>query len=343
MLSQLGYCLGLVLIAPLGDLVENRRLVLVTLGGLCLAVVGAASAPHVAVLLIAALCIGIGSTAVQMLIPLAVHMTDHASRGQVVGRITGGLLAGIMLARPLASIVTAWLGWRGLYAADAVVLLLLTVLLSRYLPTRRPEPKLRYSELIGSLYQLFRAHPTLRTLAGAQAYLFGAFSLFWGCAPVVLMHRFGMSQNGVALFALAGAAGALSAPIVGFAADRGFAKEVRFAGATAVAGGFVLAITLDSVTGWVLAALMIDAGVQACHVVAQRTILMLEPAARSRLNSIYIAIFFFGGAIGSALVSPLLVYSWRGAAATGIVAALVAAALLVKQSCSNRPSPLVEQ
>ncbi|MFM0626854.1 MFS transporter [Paraburkholderia xenovorans] len=120
-LSQAGYCFGLVLLAPLGDLLENRRLVLLTLTGLCVALTVMAGANNAVLLLVAAFSLGVGTTAVQMLIPLAAHMTDDASRGRVVGKITGGLLAGIMLARPVASVAENVVGWRGLYILDAVI------------------------------------------------------------------------------------------------------------------------------------------------------------------------------------------------------------------------------
>ena len=324
-LSQAGYCVGLVILAPLGDLVENRRLVLLTLTGLCVALTVMAGATNAVLLLVAAFSLGVGTTAVQMLIPLAAHMTDDASRGRVVGKITGGLLAGIMLARPIASIAENVLGWRGLYILDAVILVALTLLLSRQLPVRQPEARHSYKALIGSLLSLARAHRSLRQLSTAQACLFASFSLFWGTAPIILMHRFGFNSMAVALFALVGAAGALSAPFAGYAADHGFGRIGRIAGISLVVCGFAMVGALDSVTGWVIGALMIDAGVQVSHVISQRAILALDQSASSRLNSLYIAIFFLGGALGSALISPLLLIDWRCIAAAGALTASLAA------------------
>lgn len=325
-LSQAGYCVGLVLLAPLGDLLENRRLVLLTLTGLCVALTAMAGAADAALLLIAAFSLGVGTTAVQMLIPLVAHMTDDASRGRVVGKITGGLLAGIMLARPVASVAANVVGWRGLYIFDAIILVALTIFLCRRLPVRQPDATHSYKALIGSLLSLVREYRVLRQLSTAQACLFAAFSLFWGTAPIVLMHRFGFNSMAVAMFALVGAAGALSAPIAGYAADKGFGRIGRAGGIALVVCGFAVVGKLDSVTGWVVGALMIDSGVQASHVISQRTILALDRSARSRLNSLYIAIFFLGGALGSALVSPLLLINWRCIVVAGALIAASAAA-----------------
>ncbi|MEX3630506.1 MAG: MFS transporter [Burkholderia sp.] len=276
MLSQLGYCAGLLLLAPLGDRVDHRRLVLLTLGGLCIALLAASRAGSAAAFLAASFAIGLGCTAVQMIVPIAARMADEASRGRVVGVVTSGLLAGIMLSRPVASLFAAQAAWRRLYLADALLLALLGVLLARRLPSHRPVAPASYRQLLVSFGGLLRRHARLRRLGGAQACLFGAFSLFWGAAPFVLLHRFGLSPAGLA---------------------------------------------------WVLAALMIDAGVQICHVVAQSAVLSIDAAARNRLNSLYIAIFFFGGALGSMLASWALTLRWPLVAALGMLCAAAAAPL----------------
>ena len=56
-----------------------------------------------------------------------------------------------------------------------------------------------------------------KTHARTQAFLFAAFSLFWTVTPLLLAGpEFGLSQRGIALFALAGVAGAIAALLFGF-------------------------------------------------------------------------------------------------------------------------------
>jgi predicted MFS family arabinose efflux permease len=333
--SQLGYCAGLLFLAPLGDRIENRRLVLVTLGLLCVALFALAHVHSGPAFLVAALTVGLGSTVVQMIVPLAAHMSDASTRGSVVGKVTSGLLAGIMLARPAASLLSQQIGWRGVYLADAILLCALGLLLARYLPTYRPVAPLSYWRLISSLHQLLKMHAPLRRFGASQGFLFGAFSLFWGAAPIVLLHRFGLSETELALFALAGAGGALAAPVAGGAADRGYGTHIRFLGIALVAAGFVLTL-VPRVPAWVVAALMIDAGVQICHVIAQRAVLSIEAASRNRLNSLYIAIFFLGGALGSAMVSCALAVGWTLIVGIGVL--FMAGATLV----ARVPSPALQ-
>ncbi|NON23319.1 MFS transporter, partial [Klebsiella pneumoniae] len=105
-LTQLGYALGLLLLVPLADLLENRRLMVGTavLACVSLLLAGTSRSGQGQLFLGYALLIGFSSVAVQMLIPLAAHLAPEAQRGRVVGNIMGGLLLGILLARPLSSL-----------------------------------------------------------------------------------------------------------------------------------------------------------------------------------------------------------------------------------------------
>jgi MFS family permease len=114
-LTQIGYGLGLAFLVPLGDLLENRRLICVTaLGGMA-ALVLAGLSPSAGLFLAASLLVGIGSTAAQMLVPVAAHMAAPEKRGRVVGDVMSGLITGILLARPVASLLADRLGWRAVF------------------------------------------------------------------------------------------------------------------------------------------------------------------------------------------------------------------------------------
>ncbi|MGP0170404.1 MFS transporter [Pseudomonas sp. NCHU5208] len=325
--SQLGFCLGLLLVVPLGDRLENRRLVLTLAFLQVLTLLLMASAGSIGILLVAALGTGLASCAVQLLVPLAAHMSSDSDRGRTVGSVTAGLLLGILLARPLASLITDAFGWRALFVTDALLVSLLGALLARRLPRRRVSSMLSYPALLASLAQLLYRYPELLQRSAAQACLFAAFSMFWVGAPVLLAGRFGLQPQGIALFALAGAAGALLAPVAGRLADRGHSTALRGLGALMVASGFLLSVALPTLSCWLLAALLIDAGVQISHVATQRQVLTLDTSARSRLNGLYIAGFFLGGALGSALTMPLLQLGGHWFAGIAALLALIAFAL----------------
>ncbi|MFS2014464.1 MFS transporter [Azospirillum sp. CT11-132] len=302
-LTQVGYGAGLVLLVPLGDLLENRRLVVVTLCSTVVALLVAAVAPTASLFLTAAFLIGVTSVAVQMLVPLAAHMAPEASRGQVVGNVMSGLLLGILLARPVSSLIADSLGWRAVFALSAVVMVGFALLLWRVLPQRRPRGQSSYGALLGSLGRLLVRTPVLQRRTVYQTMMFAAFSLYWTSVPLLLMGApFHLSQRGIALFALSGAAGALVAPIAGRIADRGWTRPATgFALAMAALSFFVARAGEGSIALLVLAGLLLDMGVQMNMVLGQRAIYSLGAETRSRMNAIYMAIFFLGGAAGSAL------------------------------------------
>ena len=138
-LTQLGYALGLFLLVPLGDLLENRALASRTLLVTAAALLAAGLAPNFGVFLAVSVVVGISSMVAQILIPYAAHLASPAERGKVVGNVMAGLLLGILLARTVASLVAAAWGWRTIYLASAVLMVLLSVLLARILPRRVPE------------------------------------------------------------------------------------------------------------------------------------------------------------------------------------------------------------
>jgi len=305
-MAQLGYGAGLLLVAPLGDLIENRRLVLSILCVAILALAGAALSTHAAAFLGAALLIGLGSVAVQVLVPYAAHLAPDATRGRVVGNVMSGLMLGIMLARPVASLITAALSWHAVFALSAVLMTALAIVLRLALPRRQPASGLRYGELLASMGRLARRTPVLQRRALYQACLFAAFSLFWTAAPLLLADAFHLSQNGIALFALAGVTGAVAAPIAGRAADRGWTQPATGFAMTAVAGSLLLSrLGLDGsrlgLAMLVAAAVLLDFGVTASGVLGQRAIYQLGTGVRGRLNGLYMATYFAGGAAGSAL------------------------------------------
>jgi predicted MFS family arabinose efflux permease len=305
--TQLGYGAGLLLIVPLGDLVENRRLVvgITSLGALAL--LAAAFSTHPLPFLIAGLCIGFGSVAVQILIPYAGHLAPPEIRGRVVGNVTTGLLTGVMLSRPVSSFIAAASSWHAVYKVSACGMILLALLLHRMLPQRLPTARLGYGQLLASMLHMARTNVVLRRRALYQAALFGVFSMFWTTAPLLLAGpAFHLTQAGIAMFALAGAAGAIAAPIAGRVADRGWTRPATAAVMLLTASGFALTRLVDfgstlSMAVLVIAAIAIDFGVQANVVLGYRALFAQGAEARSRLNGLYMTTFFLAGAAGSAI------------------------------------------
>ncbi len=336
-MAQVGYGVGLLLVVPLCDLVENRRLVFLILCVAVLALLSAAVSTSAAAFLAAAALIGLGSVAVQILVPYAAHLAPDASRGRVVGNVMSGLMLGIMLARPAASLVTEALSWRAVFVISSALMAGLAVVLRVALPRRQPAPGLSYGSLLASMARLVRHTPILRRRALYQACLFGAFSLFWTAVPLQLASRYHLSQNGIALFALVGVTGAIAAPLAGRMADRGWSKPVTALAMSSVGAALLLGLLGSSASGpglLILAAtaILLDFGVAANGVLGQRAIYALDAAARGRLNGLYMATFFGGGAIGSALGGwSYAEGGWPLTMATGLLLPVIALAYFLTE------------
>jgi predicted MFS family arabinose efflux permease len=216
-------------------------------------------------------------------------------------------MIGVMLARPAGSFIAAASSWHMVYVASAAIMAVLILVLRRTLPPRVPTARLSYGRLLASMGHLATSNVVLRRRALYHATLFGVFSMFWTAVPLLLAGpAFHFSQNGIALFALVGVAGAISAPIAGRVADRGWTRPATAGAILLTAGGFALTRMVDfgstlSLVVLGLAAITIDFGVQANVVLGFRALFALGAEARSRLNGLYMTTFFLTGAMGSAV------------------------------------------
>lgn len=330
-LTQIGYCLGLLFIVPLGDLLENRRLIVIALLTTALALLAASFTTSAGLFLFACFCIGLGSVAAQVVVPFAAHMSKPETRGQNVGKVMSGLLLGIMLARPVSSLVTDAFGWHTIFVLSALSTAALAMLLRSRLPQRQPHGGMHYFALLASMWHLLRTTPILRRRAAYQACMFGAFSLFWTCVSLELTGpHFGLSQTGVAIFALVGVAGAIASPVAGRRADHGKSRSNTAIALALGALSFALPLFIHSsrvvdLGLLVAASIILDMGVSINLVTGQRAIFALPPEIRSRLNGLYMALFFMGGALGSSLGGWMFAaHGWTGVLWTGLCFPLAA-------------------
>jgi predicted MFS family arabinose efflux permease len=318
---QLGYVAGLLFLAPLGDLVENKKLILITLSALIACLLISTLAPNAGIFLASSLVLGISAVGTQMIIPMAAHLTPVHRRGQVVGTVVSGALFGILLSRPLATLIAGSFGWRAVYWSSALAMCAVLALMACVLPRRQPEHALTYPKLIHSLWDLLMSTPVLQRRAAMQALFFGAFSLFWTSSPLLLeASPFSLGHLAMSAFLLSGVAGALIAPVAGRLADRGHSRAMTGVAIVAMGSSFILTWiggSYGSLAAFVLAGIVLDAGSQAHLVVGQRAIFALAPEIRSRLNALYMGLFFFGGAIGSAVSGSAV--SHGGATAVSLI------------------------
>jgi predicted MFS family arabinose efflux permease len=328
--SQIGYAGGLLLVLPLGDLLERRRLVVRLLGLTAIALVATTTAPSFAVLALGIAAAGVTSVVAQILIPYASTLAAEEERGRVVGRVVSGLLIGILLARTVAGLVASVGGWRFVYGMAAVLMLALAALLHRFMPVIATHSDLPYPRLLRSVGTLVREEPVLRVRMAFGALGFGSFSVLWTAVAILLSRPpYGYGEAAIGLFGLAGLAGAAAASFSGRLADAGHARAATGAFlACVVASWALLALGAHSVFALIAGIVMLDLGVQGAHLLNQHAVYGLRGDARSRLNTAYMTCNFTGGALASAAAA----FAWdRGGwgAVCALGAVLPAAALAV--------------
>ena len=319
-LTQLGYALGILLLAPLGDRYDRRKIILIKAGLLGLALLLSGLAPGIGWLLAASLIVGLTATLAQDIVPAAATLAPESRRGKIVGLVMTGLLLGILLSRVASGFVAEHFGWRAVFIAAAASIAFIGIAVWRGLPHFKPTTSLKYGALLGSMVQLWREHDVLRRAAWSQGLLAIGFSAFWSTLAVMLHGApFYLGSAAAGALGLAGAAGALAAPLAGRLADSRGPELVTRLGAGLAAISFAamwfapllppnaqLALIVVSTIGF-------DFGIQATLVAHQTLVYGIDPASRSRLNSLLFTGMFLGMSTGAALGSLALAqWGWQG-------------------------------
>jgi predicted MFS family arabinose efflux permease len=333
-LTQLGYAAGIFFLAPLGDRFDRRRIILIKAAALCAALLAGGASSSIALLLVASLAVGLAATMAQDIVPAAATLAPEAQRGRIVGTVMTGLLMGILLSRVVSGFVAAHFGWRTMFVAAAVSIALFAAVAWRTLPRFKATTHLPYGALLASSAHLWKRHGALRRATLAQGLLAIGFSAFWSTLAVMLhASAWHLGSAAAGAFGLAGAAGALAAPIAGRLADTRGPELVTRLGTSlaavsflAMAAGGLLPLHLQL---WVigLGAVGFDLGVQATLISHQAIVYGIDAGARSRLNALLFTGMFIGMSAGAALGSMALAqWGWPGVmllSAGGAVSALI--------------------
>lgn len=326
-LTQLGYVTGMLLLTPLGDVLEKRKL-LVTMFILAAAsLLGAGFAPNFYSFLFFSFAIGATAVLVQILIPFVALLSSKEERGKNLGMVLSGALIGVLISRTLSGFLAGYLGWRGVYFAAAATMLILAFVLSRNLPEHHSTQKMKYHHLIHSVWHLFKTIPEIRVISITGALMYASLSAFW-VSLTFLLHspEYNMGPMAAGLFGLVGAMSALSANITGRHAERIGAKKIVLYCIGAMTLAFIImGFTYHSLIGLIVGTILLDIGAQTATVSNQTQIYALHSEAQTRINTIYKICYFFGGAVGSYTSSLAWQYdAWLGVTELGVFFLLMA-------------------
>ncbi|MGY4383896.1 putative MFS family arabinose efflux permease [Pedobacter sp. UYP24] len=302
-LTQAGYALGLFLLVPLGDMFERKKQIIIITSLAILSLLLAGFSRSFFVLEIACLLIGASSVVPQLILPMAANLSSDELRGQTIGIIMSGLLIGILASRAISGSIGFLWGWRSVYLMASGICLLLVILMSRRFPSSSPSFKGTYRQLMWSMWHYIKTQPILRQASLINFLAFAVLSAFWTTMVLFLANPpFSFQTLQIGLFGIAGAAGALAAPLVGKLSGGKNPKRNVIIGLLLQ----LISIGLFYFTGnhlfiFIIGIVVIDIGQQAIHVTNQTRIYSILPDARNRLNTVFMSVSFIGAASGSAL------------------------------------------
>ncbi|MFW0773977.1 MFS transporter [Paenarthrobacter nitroguajacolicus] len=329
--SQAGYLLGLILLVPLGDMLDRRILITAQVAASAVGACAVALASSHIALLLAFAVLGLASSVVQTIVAYTAASSTPDQRGGNIGTVTAGVVSGLILARTVAGGVTDLWGWRWVYVFAAAAAVVLSLLVLRATPREQgSRADVRYWRAVSSVLVLTRRNPVFRTRAIITMLLFASFGVLWSGMSLLLSGPASNLPPGViGLFGLAGLVGILTASKAGAAADRGWGQRVTVASLAALLGSW-LALSLESwsLLWFVAGIIVLDAAVQAVHVSSQTMIVAGAEEAASSIVGSYMVFYSVGSAIGAAAVAPVFdVWGWNGASVLGAVFALGALAV----------------
>lgn len=324
--AQLGYAAGLLLLVPLGDMLERRGLIvimsLLAAGGMVIT----ALSPTLPLMLLGTVLTGLFSVVAQILVPLAATLAAPEKRGKVVGTVMSGLLLGILLARTVAGGLAQLGGWRTVYWVASVLMVLMALALWRFLPRYKQSVPLNYGQLLNTIFSLYAHSPLLRTRAITGCLAFANFSVLWTSMAFLLASPpYGYSEGTIGLLGLVGAAGALAARQAGTLADKGKARLTTTVGlAIMLCSWGITALGSHSLIALIIGIILLDLAVQAVHITNQSVIYRQMPEARNRLTAGYMTSYFIGGAVGSLVSATAFQHAgWYGVCSAGALLTLI--------------------
>ncbi|MFI7874399.1 MFS transporter [Streptomyces salinarius] len=333
--SQIGYALGLAFLVPLGDRYPRRDLAASLLAATGVLLLLAGVAPNGLLLLAATGLVAVTSVGAQVLVPFAAELSAPDSRARNVGTVMAGVLAGGLIGRAFSGALADVAGWRSVYWVTAVLLLATAFAVRRVLPESRGNrtDETRPGGLLRSTAALLVEVPALRRPVAVASLAMAGYTVHLVTITLLLVEEpYDWSTSTIGAVGLVGAVGPLFMPLAGRYVDRGHPRAVLLAGL--LLSGLAWLVMLparNGEVGWlIIGMIMINLGQTAMLNASQNTCYEVRPEARSRINAVFMTLFFAGGALGGALAPPVWsAYGWNGVCAlAGAIAAvgLIAAA-----------------
>ena len=318
--AQIGYACGLLFMIPLGDKYATKKIIIIDFFLIIVSLLVAATATSLSVFIISSFFIGFSSSIPQLLVPMAAHLSDEATRGRAIGVVMSGLLIGILGSRFISGFLGEFMGWQFVFFVAAIVMLILLVILIFKLPNIIPDYKGTYLKLMQSIYGIFKSNSNVRLAALRGALGFAGLSAFWTTLIFLLEDSFNYGSATAGSFGVLGIVGAVTANVVGRKnTESNKNKLITISSIILIISWVIFLVSATSIIGLVIGVLLIDVGFQMLHITNQSCIFSNNLEAKNRVNTIYMVSFFIGGSLGT-LVGAIAwsYFKWFGVSIVGL-------------------------
>ncbi|WP_081511702.1 MFS transporter [Nocardia donostiensis] len=327
--GQIGYFAGLVLLVPLADVMNRRRLIAVHLVLTATGAAVTAAAPNSAVAMTGLAVAGLFAVVVQVTVAYVAAVSASSERGRNIGAVTSGVVIGILGARVLAGVLGDTVGWRAVYALLAALCVVLALTVRATLGPDRRTPGARYTQVLASMGRLVCTDRLFLSRGLNAFFLFASFGTLWsGLALPLGAEPWSLGTTQIGLFGLAGLAGALGAARAGRWADSGHAQAITGSSLALLTGSWLLIVRTEA-TLWLLiiGIILLDFAVQAVHVSSQHLLTAAHPHRPGSVIGAYMAFYSLGSALGA--ITTTWAYSTWGWPASCWLGAIYSLSALV--------------
>lgn len=336
---QLGYAFGIILLLPLGDVLNRKKFVpiMMTLAGL--GQLAISIAPNFTTVAIAFLVVGFTTISGQVLVPLTNELSDESNRGSNSGLIVSGMIIGILGARTISGTLSDLIGWHGTFAVIGFANIALAYALYVNIPQLPVGEKVAYPKLVTGIFTLWKKNPWVLRIMLINSMQMMVFSAMWTSITFLLSGpKFGFTTTQIGLWGLIGVVGAAGARFTGKLIDSG--RGDQFAQIALLVSGVAMAIGAFAEYSLVFLIIMLFMRELAGQTVAinnQTALIAMFPHARSRVNAGYVSINFLGQAAGS--VFAVLVFPIAGWMGINLICSLIGFGSLLFWVINKRTKP----
>lgn len=325
-ITQVGYAFGLLFIIPSGDMFSRRRIIAVCMMIAAVMALIIGLSDNIYLIWVVSLFLGATSVIPQLFMPVAGQFSQPKDKAKNIGYVLSGLLTGILAARVVSGFIGEWLSWRAMYYIASVLMVISCVVSLRIMPEMKRNFMGTYSQLMLSVWTIFRTHPRIRLNSLRGGLAFGSMLSIWSCMAFHIAGKpFYAGSDMVGILGLCGMAGALAASGLGkYVPKYGIAKFSFFGASLQIIGWLIACIFGNGYLGLIVALITVDIGTQFQQLSNQTGCIAEIPEASNRANTIFMTLYFIGGSLGTFLSGlGWSMLGWNGVCIVGASFAIV--------------------